>query len=375
MSKANQKRDVLWTRVIAHVDMDAFYAAIEQRDFPDYQGKPVIVGGNPHGRGVVSTASYEARKFGIHSAMPSSQALRLCPKGIFLKPRMEAYKSVSKMVMAILKKYTDLIEPVSLDEAYMDITKNKLGIDNPSVLASMIKQNIFAATKLTASAGIAPNFFLAKVASDMDKPDGLTLIYPDEVEQFLKDLPVRKIPGIGPVTEKTLHREKFFTCGDIAAASPIYFHRKFGKWGSSLHQKAMGIDYREIEVDWEPKQCSTENTFPEDINDIPFLNERLEEYACEVFEYLKKKNRTGKTVVLKVKYHDFEVITRSKTLSQDIKSPEEIAAIAKTLLLKKTSAGTKPIRLIGLGISGLKSLSETPSLQSDLFEATLPSTS
>ncbi len=236
-----------WPRKIIHIDMDAFFAAVEQRDRPDLKGKPVIVGGDPNSRGVVSTASYEARKFGVHSAMASSRAKKLCPQGVFVRPHFEKYTEASRAIMTILKQHTDLMEVVSVDEAYLDVTRHKLGIQDPVMAASLIKQTIQAVTHLTASAGVAPNFFLAKIASDFKKPDGLTVVAPEEIPDFLENLPVRKIPGVGPVTEKELHALGFKTCGELALAKKTFLISHFGKTGYFLYERAHGRDSREIE--------------------------------------------------------------------------------------------------------------------------------
>ncbi len=344
--------------------MDAFFASVEQRDYPEYRGKPVIVGGDPFGRGVVSTASYEARKFGVHSAMSAFQARRLCPQGIFLKPHFEKYQTESRKIMSVLNQYSDLIEAVSLDEAYLDVTRNRLKIEDPRMLASLIKQNIFAVTQLTASAGVAPNMFLAKVASDFKKPDGLTVVDPDKIENFLEPLPVRKIPGVGPVTEAQLAKCNLRTCGELVAQNPSFLYEKFGKMGLFLYERAQGIDEREIEPERDPKQYSTEETFPEDVRDVEWLKMKLKGYAGEIFEALKRNERMGRTVVLKVKYFDFEQITRSYTFKQPPLDSREIYERACHLLESKTLAGKKAIRLIGLGMTGLdKKADPTPQLE------------
>lgn len=348
--------------------MDAFFAAVEQRDQPELKGKPVIVGGNPNSRSVVSTCSYEARKFGIHSGMPTSQAKRLCPRGIFLTPDFEKYSAASKSIMAIFHTYTPLVEQVSLDEAYLDVTENKLHLEDPVKLAALVKQHIFAVTKLTASAGVAPNMFLAKIASDMQKPDGLTVVPPDKILEFLKDLPVRKIPGVGPRTEEILHGMTLNTCGDIWGVKPQDLCAKLGKWGLELFHKARGEEDREVNPHWERTQLSAEETFPKDIADLPWLKRKLAQLAEHVFYDLKQEGRTGRTVVLKVKYHDFEQITRSRTLAAPPSDWQTLHEIACDLLKKKTLAGRKPIRLLGLGISGLGSKDAFPvSKQGELF--------
>lgn len=370
MTNAQAISPKAWPRKIIHLDMDAFFAAVEQRDHPEYRGKPVVVGGDPEGRGVVSTASYEARPFGIRSAMPAAQAKRLCPHAIFLKPRFEIYQTVSHEIRGIFKHYTDLVEPASLDEAYLDVTTDKLGIGDPVMIATLLKQNIRAVTKLTASAGVAPNMFLAKIASDMHKPDGLTVIAPENVENFLKNLDVRKIPGVGPVTEKELHARNIHTCDDLAAAGKVQLIKWFGKTGTFLYQRACGLDAREVESEWIPKQYSTEETFEQDIRDRGWLEARLQAYAQEVFEGLTQRGQSGRTIVLKVKYFDFDQITRSKTLEQIPQNWEAIYQIALDLLRRKTLAGQKAVRLLGIGVSGLGAPPPKRTLQGDLFENT-----
>lgn len=366
---SKKKREkILWPRKIIHVDMDAFFAAVEQRDNPELRGKPVVVGGDPRSRGVVSTASYEARKFGIRSAMPLAQAYRLCPQAVFVKPRFQAYREASDRVMSILRQHTELVEAVSVDEAYLDVSEHRFGMDDPVMIASLIKQNIAATTRLTASAGVAANMFLAKIASDFKKPDGLTVVLPGEEEAFLRPLPVRKIPGVGPVTEKSLLALGYTTCGELAEASVKRLQAEMGKTGLHLSFAARGLDEREVEPWTEPKQSSTEETFDRDTRDVKVLKMRLKAFAQEVYAGLKESGRMGLTVVLKVKYFDFEQITRSQTLQHEPSGPEEIYRIACELLEKKTRAGKKAIRLIGLGISGLRDAREIRTLQTpDLF--------
>jgi DNA polymerase IV len=352
--------------------MDAFYAAVEQRDKPELRGKPIVVGGDPFSRGVVSTASYEARKFGIRSAMPASHARKLCPQAIFLRPNFRKYAAVSEDVMKILRQHTNLVEPASLDEAYLDVTQHRYGLTDPVMIASMIKQNIRVVTQLTASAGVAPNLFLAKVASDFNKPDGLTVVAPDKIESFLKDLPVRKIPGVGPVTEAALHKINLKTCGDIAAMDARLLRHHFGKTGIFLHERAHGRDDREVEPGVPSKQYSSEETFSKDLTDVRILKSKLQDLAIEIYEGLKEEGRMGKTIVLKVKYDDFELITRSQTLTHPPADSSQVFEVAAQLLEKKTEAGARPIRLIGLGISGLRDLREFKiSKERDLFDLTL----
>ena len=348
--------------------MDAFFAAVEQRDHPEYRGKPVIVGGDPKSRSVVSTCSYEARVFGVHSAMPTAQAKRLCPQGIFVQPHFEKYSEASQSIMSILRTYTPLVEQVSLDEAYLDVTKNLLRLEDPVALAKLLKQHIFAVTHLTSSAGVAPNMFLAKIASDMEKPDGLTVVPPDKVLEFLKDLPVRKLPGVGPKTEAILNRMKLRTCGDLWGIKAKQLCEELGKWGTGLHRMAQGKDDREVNPHWERTQLSAEETFPTDVTDLPWLRGKLEELAAHVFQELQEEGRAGRTVVLKVKYHDFEQVTRSQTLPVPPGDWQMLYEIACGLLEEKTLAGRKPIRLLGLGVSGLNDKEKPPAtFQKELF--------
>lgn len=370
MHTESKTQTVIWKRKIIHIDMDAFFASVEQRDEPSYRGKPVIVGGSPDSRGVVSACSYEARRFGVHSAMASSKAHRLCPQAIFVKPRFVVYKQVSQCVMSILRQHTHLVESVSLDEAYLDVTTHKLKIEDPVMIATLIKQNIAAATGLTASAGVASYMYLAKIASDFHKPDGLTVVLPGEEALFLENLPVRKIPGVGPVTEKQLLGLGIKTCGDLAVTDPELLLEHFGRYGASLREKARGHENREVEPCSEPKQVSCEETFEYDIRDIDFLEGKLEEFAREIYRELQITQRMGMTIVLKVKYFDFEQITRSQTLDHEPLNWKEVHRVACQLLESKTKVGKKSIRLIGLGISGLKPLSEfrarhTPDLFSE----------
>lgn len=358
-----------WSRKIIHIDMDAFFAAVEQRDDPTLRGKPVIVGGDPKSRGVVSTCSYEARKFGVHSAMPSAQAFKLCPQGIFVHPHFEKYSKASQTIHSIFHKYTDLVESVSLDEAYLDVTTNKLKMDDPVGLARMIKQHIHAATQLTASAGVSVNLFLAKVASDLEKPDGLTVIGPERIESLMFDLPVRKIPGVGPKTEKLLLEAGLKNCGDIQKTGLRKLTALFGNSGAWLLARSRGEDEREVEPHHERKQISVENTFEKDTKDLSLLQALLEEFAREIYYDLVQSEKQAKTITLKVKYFDFEQLTRSKTLHSPIQSADQIARTAYELLQTKTEAGKKLIRLIGLGVSGfeVKPVKVKNSFQMELF--------
>ncbi|PIQ86352.1 MAG: DNA polymerase IV [Candidatus Omnitrophica bacterium CG11_big_fil_rev_8_21_14_0_20_45_26] len=345
----------LWTtsRQIIHIDMDAFFAAIEQRDNPALRGKPIVVGGNPNGRGVVSTASYEARQFGIHSAMPAAQAKRLCPQAIFVRPRFSQYEAASEIIHQIFNKFTSLVEPMSLDEAYLDVTQNRLKIDDPVLLAKMIQQNIKAATQLTASAGVASNKYIAKIASDMRKPAGLTVVYPDQAVPFLEPLAVRQIPGVGPVTEKQLIGLGIQTIGDLAKHSREDLVRHFGKWGIDLYERARGIDQREVEAEWERKSIGSEETYERDLMNITQIETKLQDLSKEIAGDLKENGYRARTITLKVKYADFTVITRSHTWQQAIDAYDLIFQQVSQLLKTKTEAGKRPIRLLGVSASNL----------------------
>lgn len=331
--------------------MDAFFAAVEQRDRPELRGKPVVVGGNPHGRGVVSTASYEARKFGIHSAMPAAEALRRCPQAVFLRPDIDKYSKVSESIHAVLSKYTELIEWVSIDEAYLDVTTNKLSIDDPVLLAQMIQQNVKAVTQLSASIGVAPNKFIAKIASDMHKPNGLTIVEPGQIRSFLENLSVRKIPGVGPVTEKELNKIGIKTIGELGTKPREELLAIFGKWGQTLYERARGIDERAIETESELKQMGAEETFERDLLGLDEMVEKMRPLAKEVSDRLKSHHAKAKTITLKVKYSDFTVNTRAHTLASPVDSTEEILAEAVKLLKEKTEAGKRAIRLLGVSAS------------------------
>lgn len=329
--------------------MDAFYASIEQRDNPVLKGKPVIVGGSPEQRGVVAAASYEARKFGIHSAMPTKRAMTLCGNLILLYPDFTKYVSVSKQLYNIYKDYTDLIEPVSLDEAYLDVTRNKKDIATATEIAVLLKKRIKEELALTASAGVAPNKLLAKIASDEKKPDGLFVIKPHQIEYFVKDLEVRKLWGVGKVTQEKLQGMGVLTCGDLQQFSKDELMQAFGKFGNTLYLFARGIDERPVESRRIIKSAGAEITFPEDYLDIELIKEALFNQAKRVCDRLKRKNIKGKTIVIKLKYSDFVQITRNSTIDHFTDDFDEIYAVAERLLAK-TEAGTRKIRLVGVSV-------------------------
>jgi DNA polymerase-4 len=338
-------------RKIIHVDMDAFYASVEQRDNPQHKGKPVIVGGDPHSRGVVAACSYEARKFGIHSAMACATAYRLCPQAIFIRPRFDAYKSVSHQIREIFYHYTDLVEPLSLDEAFLDVTENKPGISSATQIAQQIRRQIVQTTSgLTASAGVSFNKFLAKVASDCNKPDGITVITPDQAPAFIDQLPIRKFFGVGKVTEERMHRLGIKTGVDLKKFSLERLLNHFGKAGSYYYHIAHGDDNRPVEPDRIRKSYGKETTLERDIDDTDQMLAILDGLARMIVEGLRREDCQGLTLTLKVKFHDFQTVTRSVTLAEPVTDSALIMDhISK--LLANTDAGDKKVRLLGISVS------------------------
>jgi DNA polymerase-4 len=339
-------------RKIIHIDMDAFYASVEQRDHPEYRGRPVAVGGSPESRGVVSAASYEARKYGIHSAMSSYKALRLCPHLIFLPHRFEVYKAVSRQIRGIFADYTDLIEPLSLDEAYLDVTENKKGIASATEIARIIKRRIWEETGLTASAGVSYNKFLAKVASDYRKPDGLFVITPAEAERFIEELPIEQFYGIGAKTAPRLKAMGIFNGRSLKSLTQEQLRSIFGKAGDFYYRLVRGQDDRPVETDWVRKSIGAENTFPKDLSDPEEMLAELKPLAQEVLDWMDRHQTYGRTLTLKVKYADFQQVTRSRTLEQSFDRLELIMEWLEKLL-GNTDAKTRPVRLLGLSMSNL----------------------
>jgi DNA polymerase-4 len=338
-------------RKIIHIDMDAFYASVEQRDNPDYRGKPVVVGGLPEGRGgVVATASYEARRFGIHSAMSSKMAIRLCPHAIFIRPRFEAYKSASKKIREIFHRYTDLVEPLSLDEAFLDVTTDKQGIGSALDIAALIKKAIKEELQLTASAGVSVNKFVAKMASEIKKPDGLHFIGPSAIGSFMEKLPVEKFFGVGKVTAARMKEKGLHTGKDLKNLSEAELVKSFGKLGHFYYQIVRGIDERPVEPNRETKSLSAEDTFPYDLTEIDDLKRELDKISVIVAERLHRYGLKGRTVSIKVKYSDFKIITRSQSFPQPLDDAGTIAATARQLL-EGAASGGKPVRLLGINIS------------------------
>lgn len=340
-------------RKIIHIDMDAFYAAVEQHDTPSLRGKPVVVGGDAEKRGVVSAASYEARAYGVHSAMPTSQAKRLCPQGIFLPVRMGRYQEVSEQIFQILRVYTPLVEPLSLDESFLDVTASERLFGPAVKIAREIKQRIHESTGLTASAGIAPNKFLAKIASDLRKPDGLVEIKPEEVQDFLRDLPISRLWGVGKTTEEVLRGMGILRVGQLATYPMEAIERKLGKFGRELVALARGEDDRSVIPESEAKSISQEETFTPDLCDRETMKKVLLDQSERVAWELRKQRLKGFTVQVKVRYPDFSLVTRSVTLPSPTDQGMEIYQAALTLL-DRTEALRRRARLLGVGISNLR---------------------
>jgi DNA polymerase-4 len=339
-------------RRIVHLDMDAFYASVEQRDDPDLRGKPVAVGGRPESRGVVAAASYEARAFGVRSAMPMSRAVRACPGLLIVHPNFEKYRRVSSQVMDILRACTPLVEPLSLDEAYLDVTDNAWREPLGREVAKRLKAQIRDATGLTASAGVAPNKFLAKIASGYRKPDGLTVIAPERMEAFLQELPVEALWGVGPVTARKLRAIGIERLVQIRGADPQLLLRTVGSLAEWLRQLSFGEDPRPVTPDRESKSSSTENTYAEDLTELEVIRTELERMARENAEWLDRRKLAARTVTIKVRYADFTTVTRSHTLSVATSDADVISSWAKDLLAR-TQAGARPVRLLGVRVAGL----------------------
>jgi DNA polymerase-4 len=340
------------TRKIIHIDMDAFYASVEQHDNPALKGLPVIVGGDPGRRGVVSAASYEARAYGVHSAMPSSQARRLCPQGVFLPVRMHRYREVSNRVFHILREYTPLVEPLSLDESFLDVTGCEKLFGTALRIAMEIRRRIREATGLTASAGLAPNKFLAKIASDYKKPDGLVEVKPEEVQVFLRDLPISKLWGVGKSTEEVLKGMGVLKVGQLAVFPVEKIEKRLGKFGLELIALARGEDDRPVSPESEAKSISQEETFTPDLEHLEQMKKVLLEQAEQVGWELRKQKLRGSTITVKVRYPDFTLATRSQTLSSPTDQGIEIYRTALKLL-SRTEALRRRARLLGVGISHL----------------------
>lgn len=343
-------------RKIVHIDMDAFFASVEQRDFPEYRGKPLAVGGSPEGRGVVAAASYEARVFGVHSAMPSHKALKLCPHILFIFPRFDVYKKVSSSIREIFKRYTDLIEPLSLDEAYLDVSNDKLGIGSAMEIAQQIRDAIKNELQLTASAGVSINKFVAKIASDINKPDGLTFIGPSKIEAFMESLPVEKFFGVGKVTAAKMKNMQLHTGADLKRLSELELVKHFGKQGHFYYRIVRGIDDRPVQAHRQSKSISVEDTFEHDLTTLNDMNGELDKISERLALRIQKQNLKGRTVTLKIRFNDFSIINRSKSFPQTLDDYSTISETVKDLLAKELSAEDKKVRLLGIGLSNFNEI-------------------
>ena len=354
------------SRKILHVDMDAFYASVEQRDDPTLAGRPVAVGGSPESRGVVCAASYEARRFGVRSAIPMSRAVRLCPELVVVRPDFKKYGAVSKQVMDLFRTVTPLVEPLSLDEAYLDVTENAWGEPLGVTVARRLKAAIREETRLTASAGVAPNKFLAKIASGWKKPDGLTVISPERVEGFLQGLPVDALWGVGPKTAARLRAAGIARLTDVRTAPDEALRGCVGSWADGLRRLSHGDDDRPVEPNRERKSVSSEETFAKDLTDLQQMRNAVEVLARDAAAFLARRELTARTVTLKLRYADFRTITRSDTRDPSTRDAAEIAARAAALL-EKTEAAARAVRLLGVGLHGLSGTQAPDESPSELF--------
>ena len=357
-------------RKIIHIDMDAFFAAVEQRDFPEYRNKPLIVGGSPFSRGVVATCSYEARPYGIHSAMPTSRAYRLCPEAIFVKPRFEAYREASQAIRQIFFEYTDLVEPLSLDEAYLDVTESDQHEGSATLIAKAIKTKIKQKTELTASAGVSYNKFLAKIASDLDKPDGLYLIKPKQGAEFVERLPIHKFHGVGKATTEKMHALGIHTGKDLQGLSLAELQQNFGKSGLYYYDIARGIDNRPVVNYRKSQSVGVETTYQQDISDMETVLTQLQQLFEKASQRVRDKQLSAYTITVKIKYHDFVQITRSRTLAEAISGTIKIKPLLEQLLVN-TEVGRRNVRLLGICLSSFTGdKADKPMLgQLDLFES------
>ena len=346
-------------RHIIHADLDAFYAAVEQLDNPELRGKPVLVGGSPQSRGVVATASYEARVFGVHSAMPMATAVRQCPHGIVVRPRFDRYREMSRQVMDIFHEVTDLVEPLSLDEAYLDVTEAVEGGKLPLGVAIDLKRRVNNETGLNVSIGLGTSKSVAKIASDLEKPDGLVVVPPGEERDFLAPLAVGKLWGIGPKTVERLHQDGIATIGDLATQPDDWFARRFGKRAAGIHAKALGQDDDPVKTERSPKSISAETTFADDLSDPAELRETLDRLSTSVAGSLERKGIRGRTVTIKLRLADFTTLTRQTTLPRYTNAVEDIQQTGWTLLSAELAPG-RAFRLLGVGMSGFESEVERP---------------
>lgn len=332
--------------------MDCFYAAVHMRDDPSLRGKPVVIGGRPESRGVVAAASYEVRRYGVHSAMPSSRALRLCPEAIFIPPDFRRYSRESEKIFAIYREFTPLVQAVSIDEAYLDVTDHLGEAGTAKAIAREIRRRVREERGLTVSVGVGPNRLIAKIASDFDKPDGLTVVPPAKVQAFLDPLPVRRLHGVGPATERALAEMQVRTVAELRAVELETLIERFGKHGRMLFEFARGIDDRPVETHSERKSLGTENTYAKDLTDLADMEEEVDRMAAELAESLARRELAGCTVTLKLRYSDFTTLTRSRTFPVPVYDAATIADCAKDLL-RRTEARSRPVRLLGVTASNL----------------------
>ncbi|MDX1502220.1 MAG: DNA polymerase IV [Thermoanaerobaculia bacterium] len=346
---ATEPRD---DRRVLHCDMDCFYAAVHMRDDPTLAGQPVVIGGRPESRGVVTSASYEARAFGVRSAMPAARAARLCPGAIFLRPDFDRYRRESREIFAIFRRFTPVVQPVSIDEAFLDVTDHLEGFGSATALAEEIRRRVREERGLTVSIGVGPNRLVAKIASDSGKPDGLTVVPPSRVRAFLDPLPVRRLPGVGPATERRLARLGIERVVDLRRRSAEELEELLGSWGRGLHARAHGIDTRPVRTHRERKSLSSERTFGDDLTRPEEMAEAIDRLAERVAAGLAKRGFSAVTFVLKVRYPDFTTLTRSQTVSAPTRDGDRIARVARRLLAD-TEAERRGVRLLGVGASGL----------------------
>jgi DNA polymerase-4 len=340
------------SRRVLHCDMDCFYAAVHMRDDPALRGKPVIIGGRPEGRGVVAAASYEVRRYGVHSAMPSSRALRLCPEAIFIPPDFRRYSRESEKIFAIYREITPIVQAVSIDEAYLDVTECLGEGGSATAVAREIRRRVREERGLTVSVGVGPSRLIAKIASDFHKPDGLTVVPPHKVQAFLDPLPVRRLHGVGPATERALAEMGVQTVADLRERPLEALLDRFGRHGRTLYEFSRGIDDRPVETHSERKSLGTENTYAVDLSDRAAIEHEVEKMAQEVADALERRDLSGCTVTLKVRYSDFTTVTRSRTFPFPVGTAQQIAVCARDLL-EKTEAFARPVRLLGVTASNL----------------------
>lgn len=351
-SEQERAADPAFARRILHCDMDCFYAAVHVRDDPSLAGKPVLIGGSPEGRGVVAAASYEARRFGVHSAMPAARARQLCPQAIFLRADFPRYRRESELIFAIYRDFTPVVQTVSLDEAYLDVTEQWPDHGSATELANEIRQRVRDERRLTVSVGVGPNRLVAKIASDFNKPDGLTVIPPHRVEEFLGPLPVRRLQGVGPATEESLAELGVSTVADLRALDLDTLMARFGRHGEGLFRFSRGIDLRPVQPHRVRKSLGSENTFRKDLAQVEAMEAEVDRLAEEVAQGLARRDLTAWTVTLKVRYGDFTTLTRALTLPAASRDPDVLAAAARHLL-RRTEAPQRPVRLLGVTASKL----------------------